>query len=109
MIKATNAGERRHQIEIKQPAEGVDDFGTPCEIWSTFARPWAAKLNHSGRRFFQAQQMNTEITDVFNIRYMPGITTQMRVVYNGQTYEIIDVDDREGRHMEIDLHCKAVM
>ncbi len=113
MIKRTNAGERRHRIEIRAQVQGADAWKTPTETPAAFASPWAAKLSHSGRKFFQAQQMRSEVTEVFNIRYIPGITTRMRVVEGPAdaeiSYEILDVDDREGRHAEIDLYCKAVV
>lgn len=108
MIKPTNSGERRIRIEIQKCVEGKDAFGTPTKTWVPLAKAWAAKLSHSGRKFFQAQQMRNEVTEVFNIRYLTGITTEMRVITEGRTYEILDADDREGRHREVDLHCKAV-
>lgn len=109
MIRRTNSGERRTRIEIQTKVQGVNAFGEPTETWGPFAKPWAAKLSHSGRKFFQAQQMRSEVTEVFNIRYLPGITNEMRVIADGLTYQIVDADDREGRHVEIDLHCKAVV
>lgn len=109
MIKRTNAGERRQRIEIQASTQGEDSFGTPVEAWVTFARPWAARLAHSGRVFFQAQQMRAETSEIFNIRYISGVTVQMRVIADGKAYQILDVDDREGRHVELDLHCRAVV
>lgn len=110
MIKRTNAGDRRIRIEIQSPTQDTNDWGQPVQsTWTTFARPWAARLNHSGRRFFQAQQTHTEVTEAFNVRYLPGIVPGMRVVAGGVTYEILDVDDREGRHVEIDLLCRGLV
>jgi SPP1 family predicted phage head-tail adaptor len=69
---------------------------------------WAQAMPLRGREFFQAAQVQGEITTRFRIRYRPGLDETMRVVWNGGYYEIkappIDVD---GGGEWIDLMTKA--
>jgi len=109
MIKPTPAGERRDYITIRQPAQGTNDWKQPVDTWSVFATLWAKRISHSGREFYQAQQRQSEIAEVFNVRYTLGITAHMKIVFGGQVYDIIDVDDLEGRHIEMNLYCQAAV
>lgn len=109
MIYRTSIGERRHPIQILQPTAGVGAWNNPESAWTVFAWVRAALKSHSGREFWRAQQRQSEVTEIFNIRYRAGITRRMRLVHAGQAYEIIDVDDLGGRHIEIDLLCKGLI
>jgi SPP1 family predicted phage head-tail adaptor len=108
MIK-TPVGERRHFVIILEPISALGEWNNPQPGWRVFARARAALKSHSGREFFAAQQRQSEITDLFNTRYLPGVTQKMRLVYNNVVYDILDVDNIEGRHAEMNLVCKAVV
>lgn len=104
----SSIGARNKLIEIRTPTAGVEPtLNQPIETWTVFTRAWARKAAHSGREFYQAQQRHAEITEIFNIHYFAGITSRMRVVCAGVTYEIIDVDDSSPA--EINLFCKAAV
>jgi SPP1 family predicted phage head-tail adaptor len=108
MIK-TPVGERRHFVVILEPISALGEWNNPQPGWRVFAQARAALKSHTGREFWQAQQRQSEISELFNIRYLAGVTPKMRLVYGGVTYDILDVEDIEGRHVEMNLACRAVV
>jgi SPP1 family predicted phage head-tail adaptor len=105
----TRIGSRNKLIEIRTPTQGTDPISSqPIETCTVFTRAWSAKIAHSGRAFWQAQQRHAEVSEVFNIAYISGVTPRMQVVHAGVTYQIIDVDDLGGR-AEINLACKGLV
>lgn len=86
----------------------VDDEGNATPQWDDFATVWANIRPLRGREYFEAAAVNAETTVKMLIRYRPGITPDMRVVYNGRIYNIQAVIDvYEGRR-QLELMCKEV-
>lgn len=104
------AGDLNQRITIhSKTVTGRDSAGGEVLTWSTFATVWAQKVHQSSREFFAAHKSNSEITDMFIIRYRAGVTTEMRVSYNGKYYDIIGADDPDGKRVEIHVLCKVVL
>lgn len=61
---------------------------------------WAQKLDLAGKEFFSAEQVNSEVTTKFTIRYRTGITPDMKLRCEGVDYDIvapgIELGRREG-------------
>lgn len=87
----------------------TDPVDEELKIWSTFATPWVKKAHQSSREFFAAQKINAETTDLFIARYRSGVTTKMRFVCDGKTYDIMGADDPDGTHRELYLLCREVV
>jgi len=58
------------------------------ETWTTFAEPRASVEPLVGREYFAALGTKAETSIKFRIRYQPGINSKMRVLYNGEVYDI---------------------
>lgn len=101
-------GEMRYPITIQQTTQTQDDHGGIVDTWTVFALIHAAKEDLTGREFWAAQQVNAEIQTRFRIRYLAGVTAKMRIVYAGQVYDILAMQDPDGRRRELHLLCKAV-
>lgn len=103
------AGELRHRITIQRAVEVSDDLKTPTVTWQDVATVWAAVEPLSGREYLLAQNVNAELTVRIRIRYRPGVTPGMRVLYNGRVFDIQAVIDVEERHRELQLMCKEIL
>ncbi len=84
------AGQLDRLITIEQPTETTDDYGAPTVVWMPFAQVWANVRYDNGTEYFASGQMNTRIDAVFKIRYLSGITTKMRVSYDGEYFDILE-------------------
>ena len=105
----TAASKLRHRITFQERATGQDEFGQPIDTWQDICTVWAAVEPLSGREFWAAQQVQAEVTTRIRIRYRQGIRPEMRVLYDGRTYDIQTVIDPEERHVELQLMCREVV
>ena len=103
------AGKLNKRVIIQQYAATRDDYGGEVLTWSDIVTAWAQKAHRTSREFFAAQKVNAETTDMFIIRHYSGITTKMRVIFDGKTYDIIGANDPDGRRREIQLMCREVV
>jgi SPP1 family predicted phage head-tail adaptor len=99
----------RHRITIQQPTISQGSMGGATETWSTLATVWAQKANKSSREFYAAHKINAEITDLFICRHRTGVESNMRVLFDGQAYDIISAIDPDGRRRELHITCKEVV
>lgn len=101
------AGRLRHRISIQSLVKGKDGAGNPTTSWSDFAANLPAEVVPlSGRDLIAAQATQSEIIARCTIRYQPGVTAAMRVVYEGVLYKIEGpplADPRGRRHLTLML------
>ncbi|MDD3888920.1 MAG: phage head closure protein [Syntrophomonadaceae bacterium] len=101
-------GEMRHRISL-QAKTVTKQEGIPQDSWVTFATVWAAIADISGKEFFQAAAVQSEVTTRIRIRFRTGITPATRVLYGSRVFAILSVIDKDERHREIELMCKEVI
>lgn len=109
-MKRIKIGDLRHRLTI-QKLEKVKDpvSGELKEEWTEFATVWGSVEDLAGREFFDAQQVNAEITTRVKIRYLKGIKATMRIIYDDRVLEIAAPPmDPDGRKRELHLLCKGV-
>lgn len=101
-----NAGSLRHPVQIQRPVDVTDGFGAAGQQnWETIATVWAAIEPASAREFVTAQQMAAEVNTLIRIRYFPGITPKMRVLYGTRWFDIQGIIDVDERHRHLHLVC----
>lgn len=99
-------GKLRHRITLQQQINTQNDYGVIVTIWQNIATVWAEIKPISGREYFSAQQVQSEVTTQIWIRYRKGIEPTMRVEHNGKYYEIISVLNYQGLNKTLQLMCK---
>jgi SPP1 family predicted phage head-tail adaptor len=70
---------------------------------------WAAAMPKTGREFYRLANVNSEITEVFRIRYNSSVTPHARVKFGGRYFEVISVINPEERNKDLLLTCKGVV
>ena len=108
MKKRDLMGEMRQRIAL-QAKSITKSEGIPLESWITVATVWAAVSDISGKEYFQAGAMQSEVTTRIRIRYQTGINSSMRVLYGSRVFQILSVIDKDERHRVIELMCKEVI
>jgi SPP1 family predicted phage head-tail adaptor len=103
------AGKLNTRLTLQHATLTRDEMGGEIETWVDVVIVWASKAHQTSREFFAAQKINAETTDLFVIRYREGITTKMRAVCYGKTYDIIGAPDPDGRRRELHLLCKEII
>lgn len=101
-----SAGDLTRRITIQQRQTGQDTFGQQLAGWVDLLTCWAEITPLSGRELMAAQAMQAETTHEIVIRYRPGITAAMRVLYQGRIFEIkAPPIDESTLHRRLTLLC----
>jgi SPP1 family predicted phage head-tail adaptor len=100
------AGTLRHRVTIETQAKSQYSTGSIVASWSSFDSVWAAIEPLSGREFFSASQVQSEVNTRIRIRYLDGVTPKMRVVHDSDYYDVHAVlPNSSGGKREMHLMC----
>lgn len=91
------------RITIQQRSNSVSSNGFETESWTDYKTVWAGVSNLFGREFYAAATVQAENTVKFTIRYLSGITSDMRIVFQGRYFDIKHIDNIKygNKFMEI--------
>lgn len=104
-----DAGQLRERITVLQGRESRSRIDEVVVVYDqTFAEVWASVQGVSAREYLQAGQQQVEISHKVKMRYLPGLTQQMRLSWRGRTLEIISVLEHENRSVH-ELLCQEVL
>lgn len=104
------AGKMDRRIKLQRAVEAQDGFGTPIKTWQDIAsKPtvWAEVEPLGGRETFASQELLAEADSRFRVRYRTDITVEMRIVYQGDNYDIKSIAEL-GRHEGLEILAKRV-
>ena len=103
------SGSLRHLVSLQSPSTVEDKYSQNVETFSEYASVYAAIVPLRGGEFFNAQQVNSEITVKIIIRYRSDVKNTHRVVHEGVTYELAAPPiDPQLKHKELHLMCKVI-
>lgn len=96
------AGKLDRLIEIQRPIKTKSSMAGEVTTWKLFKTVWAEKIPVRASERFTGGQMQASKIEQFRIRYLPGLTSSMRILWGGQYYRITGIDEFErGESMEI--------
>lgn len=89
----------KHLISIVEGEGGTDAGGFPTPGGGEFTKAWADIKTMKGNEFYSAKAIARVGISRFIIRYIPDIKQDMKVEFNGKTYnlESIENDDEQNR------------
>ena len=98
------AGKLRNQFAIYYPVESQNDFGEPEAAWQFLVTSWGDYREVRSSEAFAAEQMQGKQFLKVRMRYLPTISTKMRVqTADGKWWLIRGVAPIGGGTREIDL------
>ena len=109
LSRPVRAGSLRVQGTIQKRALVENSENDFVEPFTDLATVWASVQAGVGREFWQAKQLNSEISGIIRMRYLTGIKPTMRVVFGNQTFEIVSVNDPNGLHRELVIWYKEAL
>ena len=101
-----NAGRNRRFITVQKRVQTQDPFGQPVDTWQDYVKLPADIIALTGREFFQAKAVGSDVTTRIMTRWYPGIKTDQRIICQdrrmNKTYDIEAVlPDRLLTQLEI--------
>lgn len=103
------AGKLRHLITIEEETFEALPNGEPGEpTWSEFAgNVWAEVRPATPREVLKGQELGHVVSHAIRIRYLEGITPDMRIMFGSRVFEIAgNPIDQEERHIELMIYAK---
>jgi SPP1 family predicted phage head-tail adaptor len=100
-----DAGKLRERVTIQQAAEARNSLGETTLSWATFTERWASVEGVTAREALGSGQLEVSITHRVRMRYVTGLTQQMRLIWRGRTLEIVSLLEHNNRS-EHELICQ---
>jgi SPP1 family predicted phage head-tail adaptor len=108
-VVAFPAGELDRRIELQAATVTNDpDYNEEVLVWATYATVWARMEFH---RSFEAEAQGREYAQMalfFTVRWRDDIEAEHRIVYDGDTYEIIGRPRELGRRQGLMVEARMV-
>jgi SPP1 family predicted phage head-tail adaptor len=106
-----NAGEKRHVITIQKRADTQGPTGEQTLSWTDVAQRWASIDATPGNELWSSAERHARIPTLFKIRYPRDFTIspKMRVLYNGNVFDIVSAIDKDGLKVEMQLFCELLV
>lgn len=100
----------RCKIDFLKRIKEKDEYGEPIDSWEPFKTGiWASKDPLIGKEFFTALTTDNKVEVKFNMRFIPDITSDMRIRYGNEIYEIIGPPvNVKGLNRELLCYCRLV-
>ena len=80
--------------------------------WGQHCTAWCLVVSKGGREFWKVQQTNADVSHVWKCQYsktMVDASPAMRLIHEGNTYEILSVIDIDLNHREIEIQTKRAV
>lgn len=103
------AGRARERIKLQSKAVTKNAIGEEVVTWTDAVTDaadhclWAEAWPLKGREFFAAQSTQYAADVRFRIRYRSGLTREMRVLWNDDPYDIVQIIDVGAQHQTIEI------
>jgi SPP1 family predicted phage head-tail adaptor len=100
-------GDLRHLVSIEAPDQTRAPSGAVVRGWKVFVLKWWARVEPvSGRESFTNLEFVKEITHQVTMRFVEGLTSDMRVTYGARHFDILAVANTNERNVEHVLLCR---
>ncbi len=102
------SGPLKHLIMIQVNEQARDGYGAVIDNWVDFAPARADVRDIASSERYVSQSLNSVITKKFFIRYIEGITADMRIVHDGKTYDIDPPVDTSGKRRMLEISASEM-
>jgi SPP1 family predicted phage head-tail adaptor len=107
-----NPGELRHIVTFQKPTNAENAYGEvrdDCDWVDALVDVRVGIYPISGKEFYTASSVNSEVTHKIKMRYVPNITSDMRIKFGERIFELISPPiNFQEKNVEIQLLCKEV-
>jgi SPP1 family predicted phage head-tail adaptor len=100
-----DAGKLRERVTVQVASGTTNTLGETVLAWSDSSAIWASVEGVSAREALLAGQQDTTVTHKVRLRYLPGLTQQMRFSWRSRTLEIISLLEH-GHRSEHEAICE---
>lgn len=103
-----DAGKLRERVTVQVASGTTNTLGETVLAWSDSSAVWASVEGVSAREALLAGQQDTTVTHKVRLRYLPGLTQQMRFSWRSRTLEIVSLLEH-GNRSEHEAICQETV
>jgi SPP1 family predicted phage head-tail adaptor len=103
-----DAGKLRERVTVQQATENRNSLGETVLSWATYAERWASVEGVSSREALETGQQDVQLTHRVRLRYLPGLTQQMRLSWRGRVLEIVSLLEYGNRSEHVAICQETV-
>ena len=92
-----DAGKLRERVTVQIASGATNTLGETVLSWANSTAVWASVEGVSARESLVAGQQETSVTHKVRLRYLPGLTQQMRFAWRSRTLEIVSLLEHGNR------------
>ena len=96
-------GQLRKRVIVQAETQAVDAAGGYMLGWTNFASVWAEIEPITGQEHVVAAHLEGHVTHHVTMRYVSGVTTDMRIFYNSRLFNIRAVLNTDERNQWTEL------
>jgi len=100
-------GKLRERITVQIASGATNTLGETVLTWGNSSAVWASVEGVSAREALAAGQQDTTITHKVRLRYLPGLTQQMRFAWRSRTLNIVSLLEYGNRSEHVAI-CDEV-
>lgn len=100
-------GSLRQRVTIQTLTKTEDGVGGWNHSWADTVTVWADLFPLSGGEIYKQGQVQSPVTHKCVIRYRTGVTTNQRITYGGNPYNIRAVLNLNERSEWLELHLES--
>lgn len=91
------AGELRERVTVQIASGATNALGETVLTWNNSTAVWASVQGVSAREALTAGQQEISITHRLRMRYLPGLTQNMRFAWRSRTLDIVSLLEHNNR------------
>ena len=92
----------RQQVTIQAYRKSRDSYGAEVETWTDLhTGVWASVEPLIGREYMAAKQLTADVSHKIRIRYIKGLSPEMRIVWGTRYFEIVSIINVQERNREL--------
>lgn len=107
-LRKVSVGDMRECISLENRAIQAPSFDSVgfSQKYAQIIETWAKVETQFNNRIFDEVALDAVPSHKFTIRYRSDVTTETRIGYKGNIYEIVQADDYEMRNEYLELYAK---
>jgi SPP1 family predicted phage head-tail adaptor len=90
-------GKLRERVTVEVASVTTNNFGEAILTWGTASSVWASVEGVTAREALAAGQAEVSVTHRVRMRYLPGLTQQMRFAWRNRTLDIVSLLEHDNR------------
>jgi SPP1 family predicted phage head-tail adaptor len=106
---AKRSGDFWRPIQIQANTVSRSSTGEISRSWATVYQRRAAIEDVTGSEGLRGQALGADITHVVRMRYLANLSPAMRILHGPKILEIVTILDRDGHHVEHEVHCREAI